>query len=288
MTVAARKQPPTVRLRRLAAELRVLRHRAGLTREDVAERTHMNPATLWRLETARARPQRRTLLGLLDVYGVTDLERRLELVDLAKDAGQLGWLQAYEDQLPDEYSTYISFESEAQTVRNYESLFVPGLLQTEAYARAVTSGLLPDGTEEEVERRVEARLKRQDSITGDEPLKVWAILDESVLHRRVGGAEVMRDQLQHLAKLTKLPNVTVQVLPFEVGAHPGMYGAFAIMGFPDPADSDLVYIENRVNALFLERDTDIASYTDLFEHLRAAALNPAASVRLITRTAEQD
>ncbi|GAB3975463.1 helix-turn-helix transcriptional regulator [Plantactinospora veratri] len=288
MNVAARKQPPTVRLRRLAAELRALRHDAGLTREDVAERTHMNPATLWRLETARARPQRRTLLGLLDVYGVADLERRLELVDLAKDAGQLGWLQAYEDQLPDEYSTYISFESEAQSVRNYESLFVPGLLQTEAYARAVTAGLLPDGTADEVERRVEARLKRQESISKAEPLKVWAILDEGVLHRKVGGMEVMRDQLQHLAKLTKLPNITVQVLPYEVGAHPGMYGAFAIMGFPDPADSDLVYIENRVNALFLERDSDIASYTDLFEHLRAAALNPAASVRLIARAAEQD
>ncbi|GAA3735538.1 helix-turn-helix transcriptional regulator [Plantactinospora mayteni] len=288
MNVAARKQPPTVRLRRLAAEIRALRHGAALTREDVAERTHMNPATLWRLETARARPQRRTLLGLLDLYGVTDPERRAELVDLAKDAGQLGWLQAYEDQLPDEYSTYISFESEAQSVRNYESLFVPGLLQTEAYARAVTSGLLPDGTDQEVERRVEARLKRQDSITRAEPLKVWAILDESVVHRKVGGGDVMRDQLQHLAKLTKLPNITVQVLPYEVGAHPGMYGAFAIMAFPDPADSDLVYIENRVNALFLERDTDITSYTDLFEHLRAAALSPAASVRLIIRAAEQD
>ncbi|MEO3926477.1 helix-turn-helix transcriptional regulator [Micromonosporaceae bacterium B7E4] len=287
MNVAARKQPPTVRLRRLAAEIRTLRHGAGLTREDVAERTHMNPATLWRLETARARPQRRTLLGLLDVYGVTDPERRLELVALAKDAGQLGWLQAYEDQLPDEYSTYISFESEAQSVRNYESLFVPGLLQTEAYARALIAGVLPEITEDEVERRVEARLKRQDVLARAEPLRVWVIIDESVLHRRVGSAEVIRDQLQHLAKLTKLPNITVQVLPYDVGAHPGMHGAFAIMGFPDPADPELVYLENRVNGLFLERDADISSYTDLFEHLRAAALNPAASVRMVSRIADQ-
>ncbi|MDW5329415.1 helix-turn-helix transcriptional regulator [Plantactinospora sp. KLBMP9567] len=287
MNVAARKQPPTVRLRRLAAEIRALRHGAGLTREDVAERTHMNPATLWRLETARARPQRRTLLGLLDVYGVTDPERRAELVDLAKDAGQLGWLQAYEDQLPDEYSTYISFESEAQSVRNYESLFVPGLLQTEAYARALIAGVLPEITEDEVERRVEARLKRQEVLARAEPLRVWAIIDESVLHRRVGSAEVIRDQLQHLAKLTRVPNITVQVLPYDVGAHPGMHGAFAIMGFPDSADPELVYLENRVNGLFLERDTDIASYTDLFEHLRAAALNPAASVRMVSRIADQ-
>ncbi|GIG91723.1 transcriptional regulator [Plantactinospora endophytica] len=285
--MAARKQPPTVRLRRLAAEIRALRHGAGFTREDVAERTHMNPATLWRLETARARPQRRTLLGLLDVYGVTDPERRLELVGLAKDAGQLGWLQAYEDQLPDEYSTYISFESEAQTVRNYESLFVPGLLQTEAYARALIAGVLPEITEDEVERRVEARLKRQEVLARAEPLRVWAIIDQSVLHRRVGSADVIRDQLQHLAKLTKSPNLTVQVLPYDVGAHPGMHGAFAIMGFPDAADPELVYLENRVNGLFLERDTDVASYTDLFEHLRAAALNPAASIRMILGVADQ-
>ena len=286
--MAGRKQPPTVRLRRLAAELRALRQAAGLTREDAAEQTHMNSATLWRIETARARPQRRTLFGLLDKYGVTDQQRRAELVDLAKDAGQLGWLQAYEELLPDEYSSYISFEAEARTVRNYESLFVPGLLQTEEYARALTAGMLPDATEEGVERRVEARLKRQDSITKDEPLKLWVIIDESVLHRKVGGAEVMRGQLRQLAKLTKLPQVTVQVLPYEVGAHPGMYGAFAIMDFPDPADPDLVYIENRVNALFLERESDITSYTALFDHLRAAAVNPAASVRLITRAAEHN
>lgn len=285
--MAARKHPPTVRLRRLAAELRALRNAAGLTRDDAAELTHMNSASLWRIETARTRPQRRTLLGLLDKYGVTDPQRRADLVALAKDAGQLGWLQAYEDLLPDEYNTYISFESEAQTVCNYESLFVPGLLQTESYARAVIAGVLPEITEEEVERRVEARLTRQDLISRAEPLRVWAIVDESVLHRKVGGADVMRDQLQHLAKLSKLSNITVQVLPYDVGAHPGMHGAFAIMSFPDPADPELVYLENRVNALFLERTSDITSYTALFEHLRAAALNPAASVRMIVRAAEQ-
>ena len=288
MDLAARKQPPTVRLRRLAAELRALRQGAGLTREDAAAQIHLNSATLWRIETARARPQKRTLLALLDKYGVTDEHRRTELIDLAKESTQLGWLQAYEDDLPDEYNAYISFEAEARGVRNYESLFVPGLLQTEAYARAVIAGVLPGISEEEVERRVEARLNRQDSIAKVEPLKLWAIIDEAVLHRMVGGAAVMREQLQHLAKLAKLPHVTLQVLPYDVGAHPGMHGAFAIMDFPDPADPELVYIENMVNALFLEREADVTSYSGLFEHLRAAAVNPAASVRLIARAAEQN
>src|SRR4051812_24761291 len=139
MDLPARRQPPTVRLRRLAAELRNLRQAAGLTREDAAEQTNINSATLYRIETAKARPQRRTLLTLLDKYGVTDPARRTALVELSKQATQLGWLQAYESELPEEYTTYISFESEARSVRNYESLFVPGLLQTEGYTRAVVT-----------------------------------------------------------------------------------------------------------------------------------------------------
>jgi transcriptional regulator with XRE-family HTH domain len=283
MNLAAKKQPPTVRLRRLAAELRALRQAAGLTREDAAEQTHMNSATLWRIETARARPQRRTLLALLDKYDLTDQQRRTDLVDLAKDAVQLGWLQAYEDLLPDEYTAYISFEAEARSLRNYESQFVPGLLQTEAYARAVITGLLPNVDEEKIKQRVDARMQRQESITKEPPLNLWVIMDEAVLHRNVGGADVMREQYQHLAKLAKLPHITLQVLPYEVGAHPGMHGAFAIMDFPDPADPALIYIENMTGALFLERPADVENYTTMFEHLRAVALGPAESRKMISQ-----
>jgi transcriptional regulator with XRE-family HTH domain len=281
MDLPPRRQPPTVRLRRLAGELRNLRQAAGLTREDAAEQTNINSATLYRIETAKARPQRRTLLTLLDKYGVTDAARRAGLVELSKQATQLGWLQAYESELPEEYTTYISFESEARSVRNYESLFVPGLLQTEGYTRAVVTASLPYASDEEIQQRIETRAQRQASITKDDPLKLWAIVDEAVLRREVGGKEVMTDQLRHLHDLTRQPHITFQVLPYTVGAHPGMHGAFAVMDFPDAADPDLVYIENMAGALYLEKEADVRRYTEMFNQLRAAALNVADSRRFV-------
>jgi hypothetical protein len=241
----------------------------------------MNSATLYRIETAKARPQPRTLLALLDLYGVTDSERRVALVQLSKQATQLGWLQAYESELPEEYTAYISFESEARSVRNYESLFVPGLLQTEGYARAVAQAQ-PHATEDDIQRRVETRVKRQECISKKNPLKLWVIIDEGALHRQVGGEKIMDAQLQHLADMAKKPHITFQVLPYGVGAHPGMHGAFAVMDFPDAADPELVYIENMAGALYLEKETDIRRYTEIFDQLRAAALNPADSRRLVT------
>ncbi|MFK3984873.1 helix-turn-helix domain-containing protein [Micromonospora sp. NPDC050397] len=287
MDLSARRQPPTVRLRRLAAELRGLRTAASLTREEVSEQTNINSATLYRIETAKVRPQRRTLLALLDKYGVTDETRRNELIDLSKQATQLGWLQAFESELPDEYTAYISFEAEACGVRNYECLFVPGLLQTEDYARAVIAGAVPIADDGYVERRVEARLKRQASLQKDDPLNLWAIMDEAVLHRMVGGTKVMVEQLTALANASKQPHIVVQVVPFSVGAHPGMPGSFAIMDFPETADPDLVYIDSMAGELFLERDADVRRFTVIFEHLRAAALSPVDSARLIREVADR-
>lgn len=287
MDLPARRQPPTVRLRRLASELRALRQAAGLTREDTAEQTNVNSATLYRIETAKARPQKRTLLALLDKYGVTDPARREALLDLTKQATQLGWLQAFESELPEEYTTYISFESEARSVRNYESLFVPGLLQTDAYTRAVVTASLPYASEDEVQQRVETRIRRQQSITKDDPLKLWVIVDEAALHREVGGPDVMAEQLRHLLDRTNRPHITFQVLPYSVGAHPGMHGAFAVMAFPDAADPELVYIENMAGALYLEKEADIRRYAEMFDQLRAAALNPADSRRLVATLTDQ-
>lgn len=287
MDLPARRQPPTVRLRRLASELRSLRQAAGLTREDAAEQTNVNSTTLYRIETARARPQKRTLLALLDHYGVTDEARRAALLELARQSTQLGWLQAYESELPEEYTTYISFESEARSVCNYESLFVPGLLQTEGYSRAVATASLPYAAKKEVQQRVETRLQRQQSITRDDPLKLWAIIDEAVLHRQVGGEQVMSDQLTHLLDMTKRPHITLQVLPYRVGAHPGMHGAFALMDFPDAADPALVYVENMAGALYLEKAADIRRYTEMFDQLRAAALNVTDSQHMIKEMSER-
>lgn len=286
MDLAARRQPPTVRLRRLAGELRALRTAAGLSREEVSVSTNINAATLYRIETAKVRPQRRTLLALLDRYGVADEEQRNDLIALSRQATQLGWLQAYESELPEQYTAYISFEAEARSVRNYESLFVPGLLQTENYSRAVISGVLPLASEEEVGFRVEARMQRQDSIKKKNPLRLWTIMDEAVLHRRVGGGEVMSEQLEVLAEAGKRPHITLQVIPFSVGAHPGMPGSFVVMDFADPADNDLVYTDSMAGDLFLEREADVRRYTSTFEHLQAMALDPARSAKMIKEQAD--
>ncbi|MFJ8577147.1 helix-turn-helix domain-containing protein [Micromonospora sp. NPDC093277] len=281
MELSARRQPPTVRLRRLAAELRSLRTAAGLTRDEVSEQTGINPATLYRIETAKVRPQRRTLMAMLDKYGVTDEDKRSELVALSRQAAQLGWLQAYESELPELYTTYISFEAEARSVRNYESLFVPGLLQTENYARAVIRGVLPLATDADVQARVEARMQRQESLRKTEPLRLWAILDEAVLHRLTGGPAVMAKQLDALVSAAGRPHVTLQVIPFTSGAHAGMPGSFVVMDFPDPADPALVYVDSMAGDLFLEREADVRRYTSTFEHLRATALDPTSSIKLI-------
>jgi transcriptional regulator with XRE-family HTH domain len=269
----------------LAATLRRLREQAGLSREDVEEQTAVNEGTLYRLETARSRPQPRTLKALLSLYDVSDNVRN-ELLDLAKNADAQGWLRAYQAELPEEYAAYISFEHEAGSVRNYESLYIPGLLQTEDYARAAITGTAPMIGPEEVEKRVQARIERQERLTGESPIQIWGIVDEAAIHRQVGGPKVMRAQLQHLLAVSRQPNVTLQVIPYEAGAHPGLPGSFVYMEFTDPADPDLVYVDTQAGDLFLETDDDLRLYASMFDHLRAAALSPAKSAGLITEVME--
>lgn len=281
--MATRGQPSTVRLRRLAGTLRALRREATLTRDNAAEKTGLNPVTLWRIETAKVRPHRRNLLALLDLYGVTDEKRRSALVELSHDADQVGWLQQYENELTEQYLAYVSFESEARSVRNYESLFVPGLLQTEAYARAILTGVVPLATEREVEHRTRVRMQRQAVLRRDDPLQLWAVIDEAALHRMVGGLPVMREQLEALVVMARMPHVTLQVIPFGAGAHPGMPGSFVILDFPDPADRELVHVDGMTSAQFLERESEIRHFTLTFQHLVASALNLADSMALLHR-----
>lgn len=275
-----KRQTPTVRLRRLAAELRSLRALSGLTRETVVERTGINAATLYRIEHGRVRPQTRTLRTLLDLYGV-DQDQHAELVSLLRDARQRGWLHAYQSELPEHYTTYIGFEGEAHSVWNYESLFVPGLLQTEDYARAVIRGGLPHASRDEVERRVEVRMERQAVLRNDNPLNLWSIVDEAALRRQVGGAAVMQAQLRYLMEVSELPHVTLQVIPFDVGAHAGMPGSFVFMQFAEATIPDVIYIDSMAGELFLEEEGDVRRYRLIFEHLRAVAASPDASRSLI-------
>ncbi|MFD8531469.1 helix-turn-helix domain-containing protein [Streptosporangium canum] len=279
-----RRQPPTVRLRRLAAELRRLRQQAGLSQDDVAEKTNVNSVTLYRIETAKTKPQLRTLIALLDAYGVTGTERS-DLIALQKEAKQRGWLHGLEADLPDKYSTYIGLEAEARKAINYESLFIPGLLQTEDYARAVVRGVLPTATEAEVESFVTARMQRQGLLENETPLRLWAIIDEAALCRKVGSQAVMRDQLAHLIQQAQRPHVTVQVIPFTAGAHPGMPGSFIVLKF-DTGDLDVIHIDSMAGDLFLEKETDIQRYNQICEHLCAIALSPADTVALIASMRE--
>jgi transcriptional regulator with XRE-family HTH domain len=277
---------PTLRHRRLAAELRRLREGAGLTQEDVSERTGKDRSTLYRVENAQQRPQRSTLIQLLDLYGASQ-DQRAELLALLREVGQKGWMQPYRSDLPEIYSDYISFESEARAVSNYESLFIPGLLQTEDYARAVIRGTLPHASTEQVENRVTARMERQARLSGEAPQHLWAIMDEGAIRRLVGGRAVMREQLARLREAAELPHVTVQVIPYAAGAHPGMPGSFIVLDFPDPADQSLVYIDSMAGDLFLEDDAEIRRYILMFEHLRAAAMRPDETFTLLAAITQE-
>jgi transcriptional regulator with XRE-family HTH domain len=279
--VAEKRQTPTVRLRRMAAEIRALRASSGLTRDDVVERTGINAATLYRIEHARVRPQTRTLRTLLDLYGA-DADKQAELVALLRDARQRGWLHAYQSELPEQYTTYIGFEGEARSVWNYESLYIPGLLQTEDYARAVIRAGLPGASPDDIEPRVQVRIQRQEVLQGDNPLGLWVIVDEAALRRQVGGQAVMRAQLDHVLAAADLPHVTFQVIPFTVGAHAGMPGSFVFMQFTEPAIPDVIYLDSMAGDLFLESEADVRRYRLAFEHLRAVAVSPDASRALVT------
>ncbi|MEV7970963.1 helix-turn-helix transcriptional regulator [Sphaerisporangium sp. NPDC088356] len=284
--MSGRVATPTVRLRRLASQLRKLRAASNMTRDEVTEVTGINGVTLYRIEAARSRPQARTLKALLDLYGVEG-PLRDELLAVLKESGERGWLHAFEPPLPDQYTAYIGFEQEARRLLNYESLFVPGLLQTEDYARAVIRCMPPMASPEEVEARVEARRRRQASLTGDQPLHLWAVIDEAVLHRQVGGREVMRAQLQRLCDVSEEPNITLQVVPFGDGAHAGMHGSFILMQFGE-GNEDVIYIEGMTADLFLENESDIQRYSLVFEHLRAVAASPKVTRGLVTAVLKAD
>ncbi len=257
-----------------------------MTRDEVADRTGVNGATLYRIETARVRPQRRTLVALLDLYGIS-VDQRDEILALSREADVQGWLRPYHSELPEQYTTYISFEDEAASVSNYESLFVPGLLQTEDYALAVVRGVLPSASAKEVEQRVQARMERQQVLAKADPLHLWAITDEAALRRDVGGRSVMRSQMKHLAAAAQEPNVTFQVIPFAAGAHPGMPGSFVLMGFRNTTDPEVVYIDSMAGDLFLEAEADIKRYSAVFDNLRAVAEGPDRTLQLLSTLAAE-
>ncbi|MFE2427426.1 helix-turn-helix domain-containing protein [Streptomyces sp. NPDC059373] len=276
---------PTVRRRRLGAELRKLRELKGLTAEAVAAQLLVSQSKISRLENGRRSISQRDVRDLCGVYGVDDPHMVESLMNMARESRQQGWWHAFGD-VP--YSVYIGLEMEAASLRTYESLIVPGLLQTRTYAEAVIFGMGPEATPAEIQKRVDVRLKRQERVTDPElPLRLWVVVDESALRREVGGSQVMYEQLEHLADMSTLPHITVQVLPHDVGAHPGMYGAFAVLEFEDSADSSVVYLEGVTSDLYLEKHTDVQKYAMMYEHLRAQALNPEKSREFVLDVAKE-
>ncbi|WP_069174482.1 helix-turn-helix domain-containing protein [Streptomyces griseus] len=262
---------PTVRRRRLGQELRRLREIKGMTAEEVAERLLVSQSKISRLENGRRSISQRDVRDLCGVYEVEDHRIVDSLMQMAKDSRQQGWWHAFGD-IP--YSVYIGLETDAESLRVYEPQMVPGLLQTRSYAEALITGALPEAPPSEIEKRVNVRARRQDRVNApDHPLRLWAVIDESALRRLVGGKQVMREQLEHLVEQSLLPHVTVQVLPFEMGAHPGINGQYAVLEFPDAADSSVVYIEGVTSDLYLEKANDVQRYSVMYEHLRAQALN---------------
>jgi hypothetical protein len=206
-------------------------------------------------------------------------------MQMAKDSRQQGWWHAFGD-IP--YSVYIGLETDAESLRVYEPQIITGLLQTRPYAEAIVRGGSPEASEQDNDKRVEVRLRRQSRIAADgEPLRLWAVLDEAALRRVVGSRQVMREQLEHVIEMSQLPHITVQVLPFDVGAHPGINGQFAILEFADAADSSVVYIEGVTSDLYLEKPHDVQKYTVMYEHLRAQALNVDQSRQLIENVAKE-
>ncbi|MFE7775773.1 helix-turn-helix domain-containing protein [Streptomyces sp. NPDC057445] len=262
---------PTVRRRRLGQELRRLRELKGMTAEEVAERLLVSQSKISRLENGRRSISQRDVRDLCGVYEVEDHRVVDSLMQMAKDSRQQGWWHAFGD-IP--YSVYIGLETDAASLRVYEPQIVPGLLQTRQYAEALITGALPETPVSDVEKRVQVRLRRQERVvTPDNPLRLWAVVDEAALRRVVGNEQLMRDQLEFLVEQSQLPHVTVQVLPFSMGAHPGITGHYAVLEFPDASDSSVVYIEGVTSDLYLEKANDVHKYTVMYEHLRAQALN---------------
>ncbi len=274
------EQSPTVRRRRLALELRRLREAARLTCEEVADHVECSASKISRVETGRVSVSPRDVRDMLELYGVPPAQRE-SLVQLARDSRQKGWWHAYSDTMQPQFVTYVGLESAAAEIRIYEVSLIPELLQTEDYARAVIRSGMMNSPAEDVERRVALRMARQPAITRDDPPKVWAVLDEAALRRRVGGAGLMRLQLEHLLAQATLPNVAVQVIPFGGGAHPAMGRPFIILVFPERVDTDVVYLEDLTSALYLEDVADVDRYNVFFNHLRASALSFDDSSALI-------
>jgi transcriptional regulator with XRE-family HTH domain len=277
---------PSLRRRRLAAELRGLREQSGLSVTEAARRLDWQASRISRIENRQSGITAPELRKLLDLYGTDDQQYRVRLAELARRVNERGWWQKYAGLIGGDYADLISLEAETRAIRAYEQELVPGLLQTPEYAYAVIRASRPTDTAEEVKRRVEIRMERQEILTRPEPPppRFNLVLSEAALRRPVGGYDVMRAQLEYLVQPRDRANVTIQVLPFDAGVHPAMVGPFSVMTFPDPDDLGVVGVENAIGTLFLEDPYELRAYEELWNALQASALSPDDSQTFLRST----
>ncbi|MCX4903049.1 helix-turn-helix transcriptional regulator [Streptomyces sp. NBC_00878] len=270
---------PTVLRMVLGKRLRHLREQAGVSFEDAARAIEVTPLTVRRIEKAEVGLRIPYVRELLHTYGVPDSEID-DFLAMAREANQPGWWYSYRDVLPEWFSAYVSLESEASVIRLYEPHYVPGLLQTHDYAAALMHIGFPNETKEDIDRRVALRLKRQDLLAKSSAPAVWAILDETVLRRPVGGAEVMRAQIDRLNEVLDMPKVRIQILRYSVGAHPGAFGPFHHFRFGFSELPDVVYTESLVGSVYVDRPADVVTYLEVMDRMSVQA-EPVTRTRAI-------
>ncbi len=271
---------PTVLRIMVGNELRRLREASGLTRRAAAEAIRGSESKISRLEGGLVGFRRRDVADLLTEYGVVEGLAKEELLKLAERANEPGWWHRYNDVMPNWLVTYVGLEQAAATIRCYEAQFIPGLLQTEAYAHAVI-GLGQADDVDEVKQLVALRMQRQRMLDTPQPSDYWAVVDEAVLRRNLGGRQVMRDQLGYLLEASKRPNVTVQVVPFNRSDVAAAGGPFSLLRFAEPELPDIVYLEQLTSALYLDKRVDTEVYLKIVDRLAAGALTPLRSAALI-------
>jgi hypothetical protein len=267
----------------VGAQLRRLREAAGVTRRAAGASIGVGESKLGRIEVGRVGLEENDVKQLLELYGIHDEYERDALLALAREANRPGWLQAYSGAMPAWFRPYVDLEEAAQVIRTYEVQFIPGLLQTEEYARAIMAQGSTEVSEAEIARRVELRLRRQRILTSPNPTRLWAVIDEAALWRPIGGSEVIRAQLRALLDSARQQHITVQVMPFRVGGHAGEAGAFMVLRFPEPELHDIAYVEQLTGAMYLERDDDMDHYGAAMERLCVQSASPEESMDLISK-----
>jgi hypothetical protein len=275
---------PTVLRILLGSQLRRLREAKGVTREDAGWEIRGSESKISRMELGRVGFKERDVADLLTLYGVHDPTERDALLNLARQANNPGWWHRYGDVLPAWFQSYLGLESSAALIRTYEVQFVPGLLQTPDYARAVIQLGHRGAPNDEVDRRVSVRMTRQEVFDRAEPPQLWVVVDEAVLRRPIGGPNVMRGQITALIEATKLSHIRLQIVPFHAGGHAAAGGAFTVLRFADDELPDVVYMEQLTSALYLDKREDVDSYAAAMERLCIEAEPPAETAEILDKT----